>query len=246
MTAKFSEMHHPSFGILKVQKSNNNATLLKESTDGAPRYDLCASQNCTIPVGGKGLVQTGLAISFPAGFYARIAPRLGLALKKFIDVGAAVVNSDYHGEVGVVLFNHGDQDFEVKMGDNIAQLILEKIDTPLEEEVQGLEDTVRGSGGFGSIGVTRQNDTSQKKEGKGENERTSKKDSEVKNETLKGSVSGRKRINKNKKATEGTSELSNKRQIISIKQLKRLMLLKKKTPVFMVMVWGQEIGRSML
>ena len=152
MTAKVFEMHHPSFGMLKVQKLSNNAALPKRSTDGAAGYDLCASQNCTILAGGKGLVQTGLAISFPAGLYARIAPRSGLALKRFIDVGAGVVDSDYRGEVGVVLFNHGDQDFEVKMGDRIAQLILEKIDTPPVEEVQGLEDTVRGSGGFGSTG----------------------------------------------------------------------------------------------
>ena len=130
VTAKFFEMTHPSFGILKVQKLNNNAALPKRSTDGAAGYDLCALQDCTIPAGGKGLVKTGLSISFPIGLYARIAPRSGLALKKFIDVGAGVVDSDYRGEVGVVLFNHGDQDFLVKMGDRIAQLILEKIDTP--------------------------------------------------------------------------------------------------------------------
>ena len=115
-------------------------------------------------------MQTELAISFPAGLYGKIAPRSGLALKKLIDVGAGVDNSDYRGEVGVVLFNHGDQDFEVKMGDRIAQLILEKIDTPPMEEVQGVEDTVRGSGGIGSIGVNGQNDTSEKKEEKGEKE----------------------------------------------------------------------------
>ena len=90
-------------------------------------------------------MKTGLSISFPPGLYARIAPRSGLALKRFIDVGAGVVDADYRGEVGVVLFNHGDQDFEVKMGDRIAQLILERIDTPPVEEVQGLDSTVRGS-----------------------------------------------------------------------------------------------------
>ena len=120
-TAKFFEFNHPSFGILKLQKLNNNAALPKRSTEGAAGYDLCASQDCIIPAGGKGLVQTGLAISFPAGLYARIAPRSGLALKNFIDVGAGVVNHDYRGEVGVILFNHGDQDFQVKMGDRIAQ-----------------------------------------------------------------------------------------------------------------------------
>ena len=120
-------------------------------------------------------MKTGLAISFSAGLYARIAPRLGLALKRFIDVGAGVVDADYRGEVGVVLFNHGDQDFQVKMGDRIAQLILEKIDTPPVKEVHDLDDTVRGSGGFGSTGVQSTNDIGMKigqKEMKEENERT--------------------------------------------------------------------------
>ena len=108
VTTKFFEMTHPNFGILKVQKLSNNAALLKRSTDGAAKYNLCALQDCTIPAEGKGLVKIGLSISFLTGLYARIAPRSGLALKKFIDVGAGVVDSDYHGEVGVVLFNHGD------------------------------------------------------------------------------------------------------------------------------------------
>ena len=98
-------------------------------------------------------MHTGISISFPAGLYARIAPRSGLALKKFIDVGAGVVDADYRGEVGVVLFNHGDQDFQVNMGDRIAQLILERIDTPPVVEVSGLGEIVRGSSGFGSTGM---------------------------------------------------------------------------------------------
>ena len=72
MTTKFFEMHHPSFGVLKVQKLSNNAALPKRSTNGAVGYDLCASQNCTILASGKGLVQTGLAISFSTGLYARL------------------------------------------------------------------------------------------------------------------------------------------------------------------------------
>ena len=243
VTAKFFEMTHPGFGILKVQKLSNNAALPKRSTDGAAGYDLCASQDCTIPVGGKGLVKTGLSISFPIGLYARIAPRSGLALKKFIDVGAGVVDSDYRGEVGVVLFNHGDQDFEVKMGDKIVQLILEKIDTPPVEEVQGLDSTVRGSGGFGSTGVKSRNDTgriSKEKETNGKNERTGeeKENEKVKNETLKGRIRGNRTRTEKKKTTEGSSRLSRERQIISIKQLKKLV--KKKTPVFLAVVWGQE------
>ena len=121
-------------------------------------------------------MHTGLSISFPAGLYARIAPRSGLALKKFIDVGAGVVDADYRGEVGVVLFNHGDQDFQVKMGDRIAQLILERIDTPPVEEVSGLGETVRGTSGFGSTGMQSGNEkdtgSNSGKEMKNENERT--------------------------------------------------------------------------
>ena len=230
MATKFFEFNHPSFGVLKVQKLNNNAALPKRSTEGAAGYDLCASQDCIIPAGGKGLVHTGLAISFPAGLYARIAPRSGLALKKFIDVGAGVVDHDYRGEVGVILFNHGDQDFEVNMGDRIAQLILEKIDTPPVEEVQGLGDTVRGVGGFGSTGVKGKNDTDEKKETNDQKERTVDK-----NETLKGKSSGnRTKTGTSRKTTEGTSRLSRERQIISVKQLKRLV--KKKTPVFLAVV----------
>ena len=165
LAGKFFEFHHPSFGVLKVQRLNNNAALPKRSTEGAAGYDLFAGHDFIIPAGGKGLVKTGLSISFPVGVYARIAPRSGLALKKFIDVGAGVVDRDYRGDVGVVLLNHGDQEFQVKMGDRIAQLILEKIDTPPVEEVQGHDSTVRGAGGFGSTGVSdRRNDTDSGKE----------------------------------------------------------------------------------
>ena len=210
LTIKIFEMIHPSFGVLKVQKLSNNGALLKRSIKRAVGYNLRASQNCTILAGGKGLVQTGLAISFPTGLYAKIAPRSGLALKRFIDVGEGGVDGDYCGEVGVVLFNHGDQDFEVKMGDRIAQLILEKIDTPPMEEVQGLEDTVRGIGGFGSTGVKSRNDTSEKKGTIGKNERTGKKnDEKVKNETLKGSdrISGSRTRPEKKTKIEGLSRL---------------------------------------
>ena len=142
----------------------------------------------------------------------------------------------------MVLFNHGDQDFQVKMGDRIAQLILEKIDTPPVKEVQDLDDTVRGAGGFGSTGVKFGNDTgsgSEKKNEKGENERTGeKKESVVKNETLKGSIRGNRIRTAKKTKIEGSSRLSHERQIISVKQLKQRV--KKKILVFLAVVWGQE------
>ena len=106
-----------------------------------------------IPARGKGIVKTGLAIAIPENTYARIAPRSGLAVKKFIDVGAGVVDYDYRGEVGVVLFNHGEEDFSVKQGDRVAQLILEQICMADIVECDELFDTERGASGFGSTGV---------------------------------------------------------------------------------------------
>ena len=91
------------------------------------------------------VVKTGISIAVPEGCYGRIAPRSGLAVKKFIDVGAGVIDADYRGEVGVVLFNHSEEDFKVKPGDRIAQLILEKIDTPQVKEVEELPDTTHGA-----------------------------------------------------------------------------------------------------
>ncbi len=83
----------------------------------------------------------------------RIAPRSGLASKHFIDTGAGVIDADYRGPVKVLLFNHNEADFEVKEGDRVAQLIVERIYTPEVLEVQELEASVRGAGGFGSTGT---------------------------------------------------------------------------------------------
>ncbi|MDC1215658.1 dUTP diphosphatase [bacterium] len=106
-----------------------------------------------IPARGKGLVKTDLSIAIPKDTYARVAPRSGLAWKHFIDVGAGVVDYDYRGNVGVILFNHSDTDFAIQHGDRVAQLILERITTPEVVEVEDLDDTARGAGGFGSTGV---------------------------------------------------------------------------------------------
>jgi dUTP pyrophosphatase len=95
-----------------------------------------------------------LSIAIPENTYARIAPRSGLAWKHFIDVGAGVIDYDYRGAVGVVLFNHSDVDFAVKVGDRVAQMVLERISMAGVVEVQELSATARGAGGFGSTGVS--------------------------------------------------------------------------------------------
>jgi dUTP pyrophosphatase len=98
------------------------------------------------------MIKTDIAIQVPKGHYGRVAPRSSLAWKDFVDVGAGVIDEDYRGEVKVVLYNHGESLFHVKMGDRIAQLIIEKISYPEVKEVETLEETERGSGGFGSTG----------------------------------------------------------------------------------------------
>ena len=108
--------------VVKVQRVNVNAKLPVRGTEGAAGYDLATAQAAVVPVHGKCLVKTGLAMALLSGCYGRIAPRSGLALKKFIDVGAGIVDADYRGEVGVILFNFGKEDFVVNMGDRIAQL----------------------------------------------------------------------------------------------------------------------------
>lgn len=99
------------------------------------------------------VVKTDIQIELPEGCYGRIAPRSGLAAKNFIDVGAGVVDEDYRGNLGVVLFNHSDVEFAIAKGDRIAQLICEKIFYPQLEEVKTLSETERGAGGFGSTGT---------------------------------------------------------------------------------------------
>ncbi|PWA55186.1 deoxyuridine triphosphate nucleotidohydrolase/Deoxycytidine triphosphate deaminase [Artemisia annua] len=139
--------------IFKVKKLSENAVLPTRGSSLAAGYDLSSAVEAKVPARGKALIATDLSIAVPQGTYARIAPRSGLAWKHSIDVGAGVVDADYRGPVGVILFNHSDADFEVKVGDRIAQLIIEKIITPEVIEVEDLDATVRGAGGFGSTGV---------------------------------------------------------------------------------------------
>ena len=139
--------------LLRVKLLSEHATMPTKGSPLAAGFDLSASEDRTIPAGGRALVPTDISIACPQGTYARIAPRSGLAYKHGIDVGAGVVDADYRGPVGVILFNFGTQDFVVAKGDRIAQLILEKVCMAEAVEVQDLDDTERGVAGFGSTGV---------------------------------------------------------------------------------------------
>lgn len=139
--------------VLLVKKLSADATLPTRGSPLAAGYDLYSAKDTVVPAKGRAIVPTDLSIAVPMGTYGRVAPRSGLAVKHFIDVGAGVVDADYRGPLGVVLFNFAEQDFAIKKGDRIAQLVLEKIVMANVLEVDDLDATQRGAGGFGSTGV---------------------------------------------------------------------------------------------
>jgi len=123
--------------------------IAKEGDAGA---DLRASEDTVVPANGRCLVPTGISMAIPRGFVGLIWPRSGLAVKHGIDSGAGVIDSGYRGEIRVLLFNHSDADFKVTKGDRIAQILIQKVETPQFVQVEALEQTERGAGGFGSTG----------------------------------------------------------------------------------------------
>lgn len=140
---------HPT--TLRFKRLHKSAMLPQKGTPGAAGYDLCAIETCVVPAHGKSLVRTGLALAVPHGYYGRIAPRSSMAWKH-VDVGAGVIDSDYRGEVGVILYNHADGDYAVDANDKVAQLIIERIADPEPVWVDELDVSERGAGGFGSTG----------------------------------------------------------------------------------------------
>ncbi|CAI6332137.1 unnamed protein product [Periconia digitata] len=137
---------------LQVQLLSDAAKAPTKGSAFAAGHDLYSARDVVIPARGRARVDTDISIAVPAGTYGRVAPRSGLAAKHGIDTMAGVIDADYRGQVGVILANLSEQDFEVKIGDRIAQLIVEKIVMPDVVVVEKLEESVRGAGGFGSTG----------------------------------------------------------------------------------------------
>ncbi|KAF7258012.1 hypothetical protein EG68_04612 [Paragonimus skrjabini miyazakii] len=142
-----------SHAIVRFKKLSSDATTPTRGSPLAAGYDLYAAHEAVLPPKDRGFVKTDIQIALPDGCYGRVAPRSGLALKHGIDVGAGVIDQDYRGNVGVVLFNFGNEEFKIKKGDRIAQLICERIFLPELVECESLSATVRGANGYGSTGV---------------------------------------------------------------------------------------------
>jgi len=145
--------------ILKIKKLENfrELTLPKYETAGSAGMDLTASidEDIIIKSGEIKLIKTGIAIALEKGFEAQIRPRSGLALKNGITVlnTPGTIDSDYRGEICVILINHSKLDFVVSRGMRIAQMIIAKYEQAEIIAVENLDETVRGSSGFGSTGV---------------------------------------------------------------------------------------------
>lgn len=142
-------MMHVSFVVL-----NERATPPTRNHPEDAGMDLCAVDETDIPPMSRVLVKTGIAIELPEGFYGRVAPRSGLALKYGIDVFAGVIDSSYRGEIGVILFNSDQhKPFHINTGDRIAQLIIEKHYNFPWVCRHHLNDSIRSNNGFGSSGI---------------------------------------------------------------------------------------------
>jgi len=124
------------------------------ATDGAAGMDIVAAESLTLRPGARAAVATGMALAIPPGWEVQVRPRSGLALKNGITClnTPGTIDSDYRGEVKVILANLSDEYFEVKRGERIAQLVPAQVQRAVLVEVEELDDTKRGTGGFGSTG----------------------------------------------------------------------------------------------
>tara|TARA_R100001369_G_scaffold12237_1_gene26205 strand:+ start:4727 stop:5161 length:435 start_codon:yes stop_codon:yes gene_type:complete len=139
--------------------------IINKSEHPIPSYETIASagmdlranvsESSTLKPLQRAIVKTGLFIELPIGFEAQVRPRSGLAAKKGVTVlnSPGTIDADYRGEIGVILVNLSNEDFTIENGERIAQLVIAKHERAVWEEVETLEETSRGSGGFGSTGT---------------------------------------------------------------------------------------------
>ena len=142
--------------VVKVINKSNNK-LPEYATSMSAGFDLRANleESLTLKAGDRMLIGTGLFIALEPGYEAQVRPRSGLALKKGITVlnAPGTIDADYRGEVGVILYNTSKEDFIIEPGERIAQMVIAKYEQITWEQVEVLDKTERGSGGYGHTGV---------------------------------------------------------------------------------------------
>jgi dUTP pyrophosphatase len=142
--------------VVKILRQDPSIPLPRYETEGAAGMDLCAwlPEALTIPPQGRALIPTGLTLEIPANYEAQVRPRSGLAVSFGITVlnSPGTIDSDYRGELKVILVNLGPGSYTVKNGDRIAQLVFSPVLRAVLEPAVSLGETARGAGGFGSTG----------------------------------------------------------------------------------------------
>ncbi|MEO0293119.1 MAG: dUTP diphosphatase [candidate division WOR-3 bacterium] len=137
---------------INIKRLDEGIPLPEYQTEGSSGLDLYASEDCILPPGEFRTIPTGIALEIPSGYEGEIRARSGLASKFGIGIlnSPGTIDSDYRGEVKVILFNFGKKDFKIKKGDRIAQLIISKVEKVKLKEVKELSQTKRDDKGFGS------------------------------------------------------------------------------------------------
>ena len=138
-----------------IKRLSKEIPLPKYETNGSSGMDLAANIKTIIEPGDTSIIPTGLAVSIPKGFEVQVRPRSGLAAKQKLTVlnTPGTIDSDYRGEIKVILVNHGNKNFKIEKGDRIAQMIVCPVIIAQIVEVENLSDTKRGKDGFGSTGT---------------------------------------------------------------------------------------------
>lgn len=141
---------------LPVVRLDPDAALPGYAHAGDAGLDLSSNEEVVLPPGGRAAVATGLAVAVPEGWVGLVHPRSGLALRRGLTVANApgTIDAGYRGELKVILVNLGDEEVAISRGDRIAQLVLQRVGHATVVEVEALDDTGRGAGGFGSTGVS--------------------------------------------------------------------------------------------
>ncbi|MBU0614831.1 MAG: dUTP diphosphatase [Nanoarchaeota archaeon] len=138
-----------------IKKIKDNAILPTYAHTGDAGVDLYSTEDYTLKPGERTLVSTGIKIALPIGFEAQVRPKSGLALKAGISVcnTPGTVDAGYRGEVGVIVINHGSEEYKIEAGSKIAQMVFTTVEQAEFEEVEELDETTRNEGGFGSTGL---------------------------------------------------------------------------------------------
>lgn len=139
---------------IKIKKLNEKAVMPQMSREGDAGFDLCALEGADIAPGQSVFVGTGIAMAIPEGYFGAVYARSGISCKRGLAPAnkVGVIDSNYRGEIIICLHNHSDKPERIEAGDKIAQMVIQKHETPVLVAVEDLDETNRGAGGFGSSG----------------------------------------------------------------------------------------------